>query len=43
MLRELWEVILDSLITGDLLGHLRAWYDVQTGHITPQTRYGVAK
>lgn len=43
MLRELLDVLLDSLHTGDLIGHLRAWYEVASGHITPQTRYGVAK
>lgn len=36
---ELFIVLLDALSTGDLRGHLVAWWSVVTGAITPETRF----
>lgn len=41
--RELVTVLLDTLIHGDLRGHLAAWWTVYTGTITPETRVGVCR
>ena len=40
ILRELWSVILDTLETGDPVGHLRAWWQVVTGRVTPDDPAG---
>ena len=37
-LRELVTVLWDTIIHGDLRGHLAAWRSVHIGQITPETR-----
>ena len=32
-LLELWYTLLDTLQTGDLIGHLWAWWEVVTGQV----------
>jgi len=36
---ELWAALVDAKQTGDLWGHLRAWWDVMTGRVDPEARY----
>jgi len=39
---ELWAALVDAKQTGDLWGHLRAWWDVMTGRVDPEARYRAA-
>ena len=38
MIGELWATLTDAARYGDWLGHLRAWWAVATGRVTPATR-----
>ena len=40
LLRELAATLADAWREGDWIGHLRAWWAVATGGVTPQTRAG---
>lgn len=40
MLKELWNVLWDAVLHGDLRGHLRAWWRVYIGEVTPDTSAG---
>ncbi len=40
---ELWQVLRDAVAEGDLVGHLRAYLEVATGEVTPDTRFGMAE
>jgi len=37
-LRELWAALVDAAECGNWVEHLRAWWDVARGRITPETR-----
>lgn len=39
-LRELIYSLRAALLDGDVVGHLAAWWDVATGKITSETRWG---
>jgi len=41
-LGELVAVVWDSFSTGDLWGHLAAWWAVARGRVTAATRYDLA-
>jgi hypothetical protein len=39
---ELVTILCDTLVNGDLRGHLAAWWNVYTYRITPETRVQVS-
>ena len=44
MFKELWYTLIDILRYGDVRGHLRAWWEVATGRVTPDdTRIAIVE